>query len=152
MRSILCYDSKNNALNDEDLKSRNKKNSNAADYLSGEILNKIIIKNVSNFYPSAMSNEELNYCKYVTSKKEHFKKERTVEVIDLIDSKNVSTKIILARHAKVIQHSSYCFLDLCNRNINLSYTKNLMPGEFIMKLKMARVNFFHFCKKMNVSN
>ena len=34
-----------------------------------------------------MSDEELNHCKRIAGKEEHFKKERAVEIVDLVDSK-----------------------------------------------------------------
>ena len=82
----------NNTLNNRYYKSLNEKNVNAADYLPGKIFNKNMIKNVANFYPSTMSDEELNYHKCIFGKKENFKKEITVELVDLIDSKTYRNK------------------------------------------------------------
>ena len=157
MKSILCHDTKNNALNDNDHKLRNKKNANAEDYVPEKALNKNIIKNVANFYPSTMSNEELNHCERIVRKEEYFKKERTTELVDLMDRKNIVTKMIIARCVKVVQHSAHSCLALCSlanlpRNINLSCTKNLMPGELLMNLNMVHACFVHLCRRMNIAN
>ena len=84
--------------------------------------------------------------------KEHFKKERAVEIVDLVDSKN-ATKMIIERYTKVAQHSDHCFLAICSlanspRSMSLSFAKNLMPGEGLMKLKMVHTHFSHLWRRI----